>query len=57
MKNETAGGSGRTDRERKSEGRKRAIKREVRVLKLSLSLMTVQHHRDLPDITEALTST
>lgn len=40
-KNETAGGEDRQRESQKSEGGERAIKREVRVLKLSLSLMTV----------------
>lgn len=39
------------------EERERAVKREVRVLELFLSQMTVSHHQDLADITEALTST
>lgn len=29
----------------------------LRVLELSWGLMTAEHHQDLPDITEALTST
>lgn len=45
------------ERHRQSEREDWAIKRATRVPELSQSLMMAQRHRDLPDITAALTST